>query len=708
MQALRQRKTVSFTLVVMLMIWSAVFVKSFSHSPHIAYAAQVNSYSTLGTISYDAGACGVDETAGVVSSPGIKKILKVSNTEMYVAGCFTNFSGVATADYVAKWDGTSWSGLGASGDINAIVHDIVIYKNAIHIAGEFTDAGGDVAADMVARWSGSAWVGLPVAGGTNITFGLGSPKDQYEDYATALKVQENNAGTSDDILLVGGKFYYGINNGTSGYTIRYTTNIATWNSTSWGSIDTDSEPFTTVTADYVVHDIEIVGSSIYASGYRNSASCSSSLAGRKNSFHKFDGTTWSQPITAISCASFGSGFGIYTMEVVSTNIYVGGTFTSLSSVADHFGVYSTTSGTFSAFNTFAAQYGNGAVVRSITTVGSQVFIAGSFPGVTGTSGAVARWTGESWQGIGRNAPTVVNVVLGDSLYSGSDSRLLMGAAGVNIGGIAAADGFAALDISGVSTLDALSVDAGTLTPTFDPAVTSYSLTIPNISSSVTFTALASASGAAIKRTNAFGTIAMSSDTEVLSVSDGATENISFAVSATSGASTTTYSIAVTRSPVSTTTAAPSTTAAPTTTASPATTSAPTTTASPATTSAPTTTASPATTTSPATTSAPVAATTPATTVTTATATVVPPTTVAVQPVISSSKTATAASLAKYAKVSVPSGAKISVKVLPISAKYCKVLGTSVKGIKRGTCKVTLTVTPKKGSKVLKTIVLKIN
>ena len=669
MQALRQRKTVSFTLVVMLMIWSAVFVKSFSHSPHIAYAAQVNSYSTLGTISYDAGACGVDETAGVVSSPGIKKILKVSNTEMYVAGCFTNFSGVATADYVAKWDGTSWSGLGASGDINAIVHDIVIYKNAIHIAGEFTDAGGDVAADMVARWSGSAWVGLPVAGGTNITFGLGSPKDQYEDYATALKVQENNAGTSDDILLVGGKFYYGINNGTSGYTIRYTTNIATWNSTSWGSIDTDSEPFTAY-RDYVVHDIEIVGSSIYASGYRNSASCSSSLAGRKNSFHKFDGTTWSQPITAISCASFGSGFGIYTMEVVSTNIYVGGTFTSLSSVADHFGVYSTTSGTFSAFNTFAAQWGNGAVVRSITTVGSQVFIAGSFPGVTGTSGAVARWTGESWQGIGRNAPTVVNVVLGDSLYSGSDSRLLMGAAGVNIGGIAAADGFAALDISGVSTLDALSVDAGTLTPTFDPAVTSYSLTIPNISSSVTFTALASASGAAIKRTNAFGTIAMSSDTEVLSVSDGATENISFAVNSVSGGSTTTYAIAVTRSAAATTTVAPTTSTTSTTT-----------------------------------TVAPVSTATTLSSV----ATVAPSTKIAIsQPVVSATRAATATAIAKYVEVVIPPGAKIAMKVVSSSSRFCKLTGSSVKGIKKGFCKVTLTIRPKKGSVVTKTVVLKVS
>jgi uncharacterized protein YjdB len=37
-----------------------------------------------------------------------------------------------------------------------------------------------------------------------------------------------------------------------------------------------------------------------------------------------------------------------------------------------------------------------------------------------------------------------------------------------------------------------------------------------------------------------------------------------------------------------------------------------------------------------------------------------------------------------------------------------VVGTSVKGIKNGVCKVTLTVTPKKGSTVSKTVVLKIS
>ena len=112
------------------------------------HAAQTNSYSTFGTVTYDGGSCGRDETAGVVSAPGIKKILKVSNTEIYVVGCFLNFAGIAAADYVAKWNGSSWSGLGASGDINAIVHDAVFYKGDLHIAGEFSDAGGDVAAEI--------------------------------------------------------------------------------------------------------------------------------------------------------------------------------------------------------------------------------------------------------------------------------------------------------------------------------------------------------------------------------------------------------------------------------------------------------------------------------------------------------------------------------------------------------------------------------
>ena len=678
----RYQKVCLATAGVMMAVWFIALGIPTSMTS-VAHAAQVNSYSTFGTVSYDAGSCGVDSTAGVVSSPGVKKILKVSNTEIYVVGCFTNFAGVAEADYVAKWNGTSWTALGANGDINAIVHDVVVYKGDIHIAGEFTDAGGDVAADMVAKWNGSAWVGLPVTGGSNANNGLGSPKDLSSDFAAALKVQENSAGTTDDILLVGGRFYYGINDGRSGFQIPYTSNIATWNSSTWGSVDVDSQSFSSTVSDYVVHDIEIVGSSIYASGYRNAGYGSGS--NKAFAFHKFDGTTWTRPISVVSASFFGSGFGIYTMETVGTNIYVGGNFTGLSSVASHVAVYNTTSGSFSAFNGFSAQFGTGAVVRTISMAGSQLFVGGSFPGVTGTSGGVARWDGSAWQGIGRTGPAVVNALLSDMSYDGSNSRIFIGSSNINIGDVAAADGFAALAISSVSTMDSMSVDVGTLTPSFDPSVTSYSLTIPNSSASVTFTAIASASGSEIKRTNSFGTLAMSSDTETLSVAAGATENISFAVSAISGASSTSYAVAVTRSSA-TTTAAP-TTAAPTTVGP--------------TTVAPTTIAP-----------TPPAAQQENTTTTAAAAVVVTPQTPAApvtqtpSNLLKKGTTASKSRLLSLANLTVTSGGKYSLRVT--TSSVCKVSGTGVKALKAGTCKAVVTVTPKGKKATSKTISLKIS
>jgi len=102
---------------------------------------------------------------------------------------------------------------------------------------------------MVAKWNGSAWVGLPVTGGSNTNNGLGSPQDLSSDFAAALKVQENSVGTSDDILLVAGRFNYGINNGTGGFQIPYTSNIATWNSSTWGSVDVDSQSFSSTVSD---------------------------------------------------------------------------------------------------------------------------------------------------------------------------------------------------------------------------------------------------------------------------------------------------------------------------------------------------------------------------------------------------------------------------------------------------------------------------
>lgn len=69
------------------------------------------------------------------------------------------------------------------------------------------------------------------------------------------------------------------------------------------------------------------------------------------------------------------------------------------------------------------------------------------------------------------------------------------------------------------------------------------------------------------------------------------------------------------------------------------------------------------------------------------------------PTVKINKATTAKSIATYLNMTIASGSKLSLKVAPASARYCKVAGVTVKGVKKGSCKVTVTVTPKKGKAV---------
>ena len=77
------------------------------------------------------------------------------------------------------------------------------------------------------------------------------------------------------------------------------------------------------------------------------------------------------------------------------------------------------------------------------------------------------------------------------------------------------------------------------------------------------------------------------------------------------------------------------------------------------------------------------------------------------PKLTASKSASAKSIAAFAKLKVLSTSKVKLKVVASSAKYCKVSGTTLKGLKAGSCKVTVTVTPKKGKAISKTVTLKV-
>jgi hypothetical protein len=85
---------------------------------------------------------------------------------------------------VAKWDGVSWSLLGA--EMNGFVFDLATFGPALYAVGDFTTAGG--AAKRIAKWNGTSWSALGA--------GLDAP-------AYALLVHDDGSGPA---LYAGGDF----------------------------------------------------------------------------------------------------------------------------------------------------------------------------------------------------------------------------------------------------------------------------------------------------------------------------------------------------------------------------------------------------------------------------------------------------------------------------------------------------------------------
>ena len=127
--------------------------------------------------------------------------LAVSGSTLYVGGDFTS-AGSSSANYIAQWNGSSWSALGSgmSGINNGfgfVVNALAVSGSTLYAGGDFTSAGG-IPANSIAKWNGSSWsaLGSGMSGGDiDDPFGTDVP------YVNALAV----SGTGND-LYVGGQF----------------------------------------------------------------------------------------------------------------------------------------------------------------------------------------------------------------------------------------------------------------------------------------------------------------------------------------------------------------------------------------------------------------------------------------------------------------------------------------------------------------------
>ena len=84
-----------------------------------------------------------------------------SGPALFVGGEFEEAGG-EEVNFIAKWDGTTWSSL--DGGMEDWVRALVVYDGDLIAAGDFDTAGG-VAAEGIARWDGSDW--LPLGAGTD-------------------------------------------------------------------------------------------------------------------------------------------------------------------------------------------------------------------------------------------------------------------------------------------------------------------------------------------------------------------------------------------------------------------------------------------------------------------------------------------------------------------------------------------------------------
>jgi hypothetical protein len=184
---------------------------------------------------------------------------------------------------VARWDGTSWSAVG--GGVGGIVRALEAFDGgsgpALFAGGQFTTAGG-APASFVARWDGASW--SAVGGG-------------MDNYVEAFAVF---AGGGEARLYAGGVF------ATAGGVPAGS--LARWDGTSWSAVGAWS------------------GSQVHALAVHNDGGGRALyVAGAGAEISRWDGTTWTQ-------LGGGANGGVFSLAAHDDGdglaLYAGGNFTA--------------------------------------------------------------------------------------------------------------------------------------------------------------------------------------------------------------------------------------------------------------------------------------------------------------------------------------------------------------------------------------------
>lgn len=228
--------------------------------------------------------------------------------QLYIAGNYGDLNGNSELDHIAKWDGTTYTGVGGTigGAVPLIVLDLhqtdLGSGNHLYAGGRFLTMGG-VAALNVAEWDGTSWTAMD--SGVSRTTG----------FAQVLHMTSWDDG-SGEALYVGGRF-----NLAAGAAVS--TNIAKWDGAAWSSM---GDGFDGDVHELVVFD-DGSGEALYALG-----NFSNSGANVADGVAKWNGTKWDGVVTSVDGSIF---TGMVYDSGEGESLIIGGGFSNVDGVASN-------------------------------------------------------------------------------------------------------------------------------------------------------------------------------------------------------------------------------------------------------------------------------------------------------------------------------------------------------------------------------------
>jgi hypothetical protein len=272
---------------------------------------------------------------------------------VYAGGAFLNAGGTPV-NYIAKWNGTSWSAMNSGA--NFYVRSILSQSaSEIYIGGAFNLVGNpSVVAWGVARWNGTAWSGL----------GNGVRGEVYalENYNSEIYA----GGVIDTINL--------FNNGKG---------IMKWNGTSWSTLGGAVGNGVSGPPGFKVSALKVFNGDLYIGGTFVTANGIT-----VNNIARWNGTSFS----AIGSGTNGE---VKAFAVHNNELYIGGAFTTANGVTVN-GLAKLSGNTFTAVGG-----GVSGTVNGLAAAGPFLYATGAFLTAGGVNAQnIARWDGTNWGAIG--------------------------------------------------------------------------------------------------------------------------------------------------------------------------------------------------------------------------------------------------------------------------------------------------------------------